>query len=83
MGSSCSSSQSIKDNENVSVKSEEGSTQHPPVINVSGARPVSTSTSDRSYDTESCLSDKGGGLRHATRSPVNRDNDGVSNSGDI
>ncbi|XP_071528707.1 NACHT and WD repeat domain-containing protein 2 isoform X2 [Panulirus ornatus] len=85
MGSSCSSSQSLKDN--VSVKSEEASSQHPQAVTPTPARPVSSSTSDRSYDTESCLSEKGGGTttRQVSRPPLSLkvgDNDGVSSAGE-
>ncbi|ROT77431.1 hypothetical protein C7M84_003907 [Penaeus vannamei] len=76
MGSSCSSSQSLKDN--VSVKSEDyamdqkPSSQHQRTATPPPVRPVSSSTSDKSYDTESCVSDKaggggGGGSRQAPR----------------
>ncbi|XP_069171975.1 NACHT domain- and WD repeat-containing protein 1 isoform X2 [Procambarus clarkii] len=62
MGSSCSSSQSMKDN--VSVKSEDYamdqkvSSQHPSAATPTPARPTSSSADDHSCDTESCLSEK-------------------------
>ncbi|XP_076043047.1 NACHT domain- and WD repeat-containing protein 1 isoform X2 [Oratosquilla oratoria] len=64
MGSSCSSSQSLPDN--VSVKSEDfatdgkGASQTKVTTPPPSGRPVSSSTSDRSYDTDSGLSDKPG-----------------------
>ncbi|XP_045104205.1 NACHT domain- and WD repeat-containing protein 1-like isoform X3 [Portunus trituberculatus] len=85
MGSSCSSSQSLKDN--VSVKSEDRtSSQHPRAITPVPVRAVSSSTSDRSYDTDSCLSEKGGGANRQTSRPLLSvkipDNDGSSLSGE-
>ncbi|XP_069974243.1 uncharacterized protein [Penaeus vannamei] len=93
MGSSCSSSQSLKDN--VSVKSEDyamdqkPSSQHQRTATPPPVRPVSSSTSDKSYDTESCVSDKaggggGGGSRQAPRPALSTnvlDNDTALASG--
>ncbi|KAK8749008.1 hypothetical protein OTU49_015633 [Cherax quadricarinatus] len=63
MGSSCSSSQSMKDN--VSVKSEEVGGQQPQAASSTPDRPTSSSVDDASYDTESCS-----GTNRSPRPPV-------------